>query len=537
MIRSFFSLYSPRYVHALVCLLHQHDDNVGRYLVRYWRTNNFFDVPGIAKAFRGKSRILETLLWSGIAIQLATGLTLIAAGIWHDFTGGWQFGLALILAYPLVWAHLLAVLISIWWLLHPKALGRAILCGLLEGQVRRLRKRHPFKVVAVVGSIGKTSTKMAIASILQASKRVLWQEGNYNDRVTVPLIFFEHKEPAIFNVAAWLRIVIKNRRTIRQTYPYDVVVIELGPDAPGQMKRFAYTNPDLVVVTAITAEHMAQFITMDAVAAEELTSLGFSKRALINVDDTPAHYIAAHSFASYGLDKTADYHITERARSSLAGQEVTFRLQKDSFTMVIPLLGQQGAKIALAAAATAHMLGFTLEEIKKGMSAVSAFAGRLQILPGILKSTLIDDSYNSSPVATKAALDILQSGEAPQRIAILGSMNELGAYSPEAHREVAEHCDPQKLDWVVTVGKDAQQYLAPIAEQRGCRVKSFISPYEAGDFVKEQLQEGAVVLAKGSQHLVYVEEALKPLLANKSDAAKLVRQSATWRATKAKYFK
>jgi UDP-N-acetylmuramoyl-tripeptide--D-alanyl-D-alanine ligase len=158
-------------------------------------------------------------------------------------------------------------------------------------------------------------------------------------------------------------------------------------------------------------------------------------------------------------------------------------------------------------------------------------------LPGIKNSTLIDDTYNASPVAAKAALDVLYAGQAPQRIAILGSMNELGGYSPEAHREVGDYCDPSKLNLVVTIGKDANQYLAPAAAVRGCQVATFINPYKAGNYVGEQLQEGAVVLAKGSQNRVFAEEALKVLLANAGDADKLVRQSPYWRSVKAKQFK
>jgi UDP-N-acetylmuramoyl-tripeptide--D-alanyl-D-alanine ligase len=160
----------------------------------------------------------------------------------------------------------------------------------------------------------------------------------------------------------------------------------------------------------------------------------------------------------------------------------------------------------------------------------------MQILPGIKNSTLIDDTYNSSPVAVRAALDVLYAGDAPQRIAILGGMNEMGDYSPQAHKEVGAYCDPKKLDWVVTIGPDAKQYLAPAAKEQGCQVKSFLSPYDAGHFVAGLLKESAVVLAKGSQNRVFAEESLKELLANPEDASKLVRQSRHWQDVKAKQF-
>ena len=104
---------------------------------------------------------------------------------------------------------------------------------------------------------------------------------------------------------------------------------------------------------------------------------------------------------------------------------------------------------------------------------------------------------------------------------------------PAAHQAVGEYCDPAKLDLVVTIGNDAKELLAPFARASGCTVHSFKSPYDAGDFVKEQLKKGAAILAKGSQNGVFAEEALKPLLAKPADSAKLVRQSKSWLQNKA----
>lgn len=473
--------------------------------------------------------------WTGIQISLG----IVFGFMWYveDMLGGWQFALATLLSYPLILAYVLLVARIIWLIAHPKALGRIVVCAILEAQVRRLRKRNTFKVVAVAGSIGKTSTKIAIACTLQASRQVQWQEGNYNDRATVPLIFFGHVEPALFNVFAWMAIFWKNEQIIRRPYPYQVVVVELGTDTPGMIEEFAYVQPDLVVLTAITPEHMEHFKTLDRVAAEELTALTFSRQAIVNTDDSPAKYLKGREYLSYGM-RDADYSIGERKSKGLHGQEVTLRLgEKDACTLEIPLLGEHGAKIVLAAAATAHVLEVPLDDIRRGMSDISAFAGRMQVLSGQMDSIIIDDTYNATPIAVRAALDVVHSGDAAQRIAILGSMNELGEYAPEAHREVGLYCDPDKLDWVITIGADAKEYLAPAARERGCQVESFMSPYEAGRFARKQLKQDAVILAKGSQNGVFAEEAIKELLANKDDASKLVRQSAYWLKIKAKQFK
>ncbi|HEU4914597.1 MAG TPA: Mur ligase family protein [Candidatus Saccharimonadales bacterium] len=539
MIKSLLSLYSWQYPRALIYLLQTSDFKTVYYLRRYWQTSNFTAIIRHKVLVYGpQTRKLLFYVRLGMLVQVIVGLFVVWRWWADGLSGGWQFGLAIILAYPIVWAHFLALGVAMRWLLRPKALGRAIICRILEAQVKRLRSRHAFSVVGVVGSIGKTSTKIAVARVLQSSRRVMWQEGNYNDRVTVPLIFFGHAQPHIFNVAAWIRIFIKNEQMIAGAYPYQVVVAELGTDGPGQIMQFAYIKPELVIVTAVTPEHMEYFGTLDSVAREELSALHFAKQALVNIDDTPGDYLVDRNYIGYGFSATAPYRVKERQAKGMHGQKVTFALaDAGNFSFNLPLLGEQGAKIALAAGAAAHMLGLEDSDIQKGLADITAFAGRMQILHGIKDSTIIDDTYNASPVAAKAALDVLQSGEAAQRIAILGSMNELGSYSPQAHREVAEHCDPTKLDWVIALGPDAKQYLAPVAKERGCQVKSFLDPYKAGRFVKKELKEGAVVLAKGSQNRVFAEEAIKVLLSDKTDEAKLVRQSDYWMSVKKRQFR
>jgi UDP-N-acetylmuramoyl-tripeptide--D-alanyl-D-alanine ligase len=190
----------------------------------------------------------------------------------------------------------------------------------------------------------------------------------------------------------------------------------------------------------------------------------------------------------------------------------------------------------VAAGAVGIRLGLSAGEVALGMARIRPVAGRMQLLKGLEGSLLIDDTYNSSPQAAIAALNTLYTFPSEQRIAILGSMNELGDYSKQAHEEVGLTCDPAKLDCVVTIGAEAEQYLAPAAASRGCQVKSFASPYEAGAFVHKILHPGAVVLAKGSQNRIFAEEALKVLLADGEDVHKLVRQSQRWLDKKAKQF-
>jgi UDP-N-acetylmuramoyl-tripeptide--D-alanyl-D-alanine ligase len=411
-----------------------------------------------------------------------------------------------------------------------KKLGKSFLCWILEGQVRRLRRNNEITVIAVGGSVGKTSAKLAIAKMLSSRSKVMFQDGNYNDRLTVPLVFFGHSEPGIFDIPAWLRLIRQTSRQSREAYPYEFVVVELGTDYPGQMKDFAYLKPDIFVLTAIAAEHMEYFKTLDAVAIEELVPLQYSRLNVINADDVAKKYLPEIAFHAYGTKESVEYRLVNRNPDN----DLELKLATDTVGLQSPLLGTQGAKIVLGAATVAHLLGWSVSEIMEGVKAITPVSGRLQKLKGIKNSIILDDTYNASPISVKAGLDVLYEMKATQRIAILGTMNELGDQTKADHEAVGAYCDPAKLDLVVTIGLAAKEYLAPSAAEAGCNVKCVLSPFEAAEYVRPQIRDGAVIFAKGSQNGVFAEEAIKPLLQNQNDAKKLVRQGPYWMNRKRK---
>lgn len=534
--RGVLSLYNPLLAAALVSELTDRRYSAWRLLWWFWHTPNYQPKRSLGEV----ERSLAVFVGLAMVAQLALGIGFLVEWARYGSAGAWEFGLALVLSYPLIWAHVVVLAASIGWLVyflaHPKKAGRSLVCTVLEWQVRQLRARHHFKVVAVVGSVGKTSTKLAIADLLGQSLRVRHQAGNYNDRVTVPLVFFGLQEPSLLNVFAWFKVLGASQSEIALPYPYDVVVVELGTDGPGQMEQFAYLKPDITVVTAVSPEHMEYFGDMEAVAREELAVFGFSKQVLVNGDDIAGECLAGLTFSEYSLESEQALYRASAHSQGLDGQMLDLVLGKNHVSAAVRYVGEQGAKTALAAAATADLLGVAKAAIAKGLPELQAFSGRMQLLPGIKGSQLIDDTYNASPIAVKAALDALYAAKTKQRIVILGSMNELGRYSREAHHEVGAYCDPKKLAVVVTIGQDAKKWLAPAARERGCTVHCFMNPYEAGEYVSGKLVEGTVVLAKGSQNGVFAEEALKPLLADPADASKLVRQSPYWLKRKAKQF-
>ncbi|OHA98145.1 MAG: hypothetical protein A3E02_01870 [Candidatus Zambryskibacteria bacterium RIFCSPHIGHO2_12_FULL_38_34] len=412
-----------------------------------------------------------------------------------------------------------------------KSILKNILVRIMGNQVRRLRKRNTFKIVGVVGSIGKTSTKLAIVKILESEKRVRYQEGNYNDIISVPLIFFGRKIPKLWNIFSWSKIILQNEAQIYSKYPFDVVVVELGTDAPGQINKFrSYLHLDIAVITAIVPEHMEFFESIEKVAEEEWSVSFFSDVVFANKDlctILPSN-LNHKKIIFYGKEYGSAYKIENVSKmKDYLSFDILYEGKKILSTSY-PALSEVQLYSICAAVAIALTLQISDKKTKESISKISSFSGRMQKLKGIKDSIIIDDTYNASPSAVKMALDALYAYTATQRIAILGMMNELGSLSEEEHKKVGKYCNPKFLDLVVTVGKDANDFISPVAKENGCEVYKAKNSVDAGLFVAEKVKQGAVILAKGSQFGVFTEEALKPLLSDKSDFSKLVRQDEYW---------
>ena len=282
---------------------------------------------------------------------------------------------------------------------------------------------------------------------------------------------------------------------------------------------------------------MQFFEDMDAVAKEELSVVQLSKQLLLNSDLVAREYQSLVPEAiTYGAAENSDYTIS---RIDFTQTGVSFDIKHDDKTLlpvVHPSISMPQVYSLSAAIAVAHLIGVETSKITDGLAAVTAVNGRLQLLDGIRGSTIIDDTYNSSPEAAMAALQTLNRLAAPQKIALLGNMNELGEFSRQAHVDLGQQCDPAKIDELLTLGSDANEFLATAAEQRGCRVTRFTTPYQAGEYLQKITKPGALVLVKGSQNNVYAEEAVKQILASRKDVQKLVRQTPAWLKLKSESF-
>jgi len=412
----------------------------------------------------------------------------------------------------------------------------------LEHYVKKYFKLHPdTKLVAIVGSVGKTTTKRAIATVLSGSFKLQGDVSDFNEQIAVPCSILGVNYPAVselHKLSTW-RTVFKACKYQAKNMDAEVIVQELGTDHPGEIPHFAkYLKPDITVVTAITPEHMEFFKTLQSVAAEEFALAKVSQKVMVNVDDTPVEcldLVDPSRVLLYGFDKHVDYTIRAEPCDPLNGYSGQFISKKNGAIDVkdIKLVGEHNLHAAIAAAGVAMELGLSVEKIQQGLTELQPAPGRMNILRGNKNSVILDDTYNSSPAAAIAALRTLYEVVSDERIAVLGGMNELGEYTEKGHKDVAEFFDVQYLSYLITMGDMANKYFAPVARERGITVFETKTPIEAGGAVNKVLdaEKNPVVLFKGSQGGIYMEEAVK-IIAFETEEAKLVRQSDEWRAKK-----
>lgn len=409
----------------------------------------------------------------------------------------------------------------------------------LEKYVVKYFKRHHPILVVVVGAVGKTTTKNAIATVLAQRFKVRMEPTNLNSEMSVPttLLGVKYPNPAeLKTVTAWMRVFKAMRNVIKAKSTVDVIVQELATDKPGDIAAFGnYLHADIAVVTAVAEEHMENFPGgLNDVAREELSVGKFSKSVLVNQDAVSHDYwqlTQNPNILTYGVNE-GQYHFRKISGNPLSGYDVDI----SGVAANVKYVGEYNMGAAVAAAAVAMQLNMTHDEIQAGLSNLVPVSGRMNPLHGRKDTILLDDTYNSSPIAAIAALNTLYQIEAPQRIAVLGSMNELGNMSPMAHSQVGMACDPKKLDMVITVGDEAARYLAPAAQKRGCQVFKFPGAIMAGTFVSQHMEPHAAILIKGSQNGIFTEETTKMLLDDPADSTKLVRQDDGWMYKKRLWF-
>lgn len=436
-----------------------------------------------------------------------------------------------------------------------------------------IHREQPF-IIAITGSVGKTTTRQAIAAMLEADatgSAVRASKKNYNNELGLPFTIFGLTAPgrspfAWFNVlfTAWITSLGLKKSGAR------TLVLEMGADRAGDLAKLVeIAPPDIAVVTAVTPEatditpvHTANYSSIDAVAEEKSTLVKAVKQegaAVLNADDKRVfamrHMTHAH-IVTFGETDAADVRLlktrvvmeeTERGNEP-KGLEMTFECLNRLLVMTIPdVFGRSAAYAVCAAAAVAEAMDMPEDAVLRLSSGAWAMPGRTRIIRGIKRTTLFDDSYNASPAAVLSALrDLahleLKAGQ--RRAACLGEMRELGESSERMHRMIGAETARLGIDLLVCCGSMASAMVEG-ARANGMKEEQIVmvnDAPEAGMFLQEWIRAGDIVLVKGSEGPlpgksgwdavtgVRMERVVKELMAEPLRASELlVRQEESWK--------
>ncbi|MGA2111317.1 MAG: UDP-N-acetylmuramoyl-tripeptide--D-alanyl-D-alanine ligase [Anaerolineales bacterium] len=349
---------------------------------------------------------------------------------------------------------------------------------------RLWRERLPeLRVVAITGSVGKSTTKELVANVLSTHFATLASETSFNNEIGLPLTL------------------------LRATSSHRFAVLEMGFYLPGDIRLLCeISRPEIGVVTMIGPVHLERAGSLEAIVrgkAELLEALPPSGTAILNYDDERVRGMAFSSRARvffYGLDPEAELRASDVTSLGLKGIRFTVSFRGETLHLQVPLLGQHSVHTALRAAAVGLVVGLTWQEILEGLTA-PAVQLRLVTVEGPNGSLIVDDTYNASPDSMIAALNLLaELGGRP--MAVLGDMLELGGFEEQGHRMVGARA-AEVIDELVTIGEKAR-WIAEEAHLQGlssAKISAYATAEEALPYLKDRIRAGDVVLVKGSHAL------------------------------------
>jgi len=376
-----------------------------------------------------------------------------------------------------------------------------------------LKKYRP-GIIGVTGSVGKTSTKNAIALVLGSLKTVRVNPGNFNNEIGLPLTILGEWNQ-ISGFFFWPKVIFFSvlRLIIKTTYP-EYLVLEYAADKPGDIKYLlSIAKVNIGVITAIgdMPVHVEFYPNPEAVAREKarlIETLPTSGFAVLNTDESRViemrERTRAHTI-SFGFNPNADMRITNYEIKTEAKKPIgiSFKLEYGGSFIPVRMSGVFGRQIAYAAAAGAAVgvsFGMHLVRIAESLVMYTAAEHRMNLIPGIKNTYIFDDAYNASPLSMEAAFETVKSLPAKRRVSILGDMLEIGEYAPEAHETLGKKA-AKIFDVVVTVGPRAK-LLSSAARNSGMHPKnihSFDTAEEAEFKIQDFVKEGDLILVKGSR--------------------------------------
>ena len=414
---------------------------------------------------------------------------------------------------------------------------------------KKILKKYKPDIVGITGSVGKTSAKEAIAAVLQNKFTVRRSTKNYNNEIGLPLTIIGVDKTPGKSIWGWVTVLLKAKKIILKrdkNYP-EILVLEMGADKPGDIEYLTEFAPCKVgVLTFISHAHTEFFKTLKKIAQEKRIIISHLRQdgfAVLNFDNELVMQSVSTTKAevvTYGFKEGADLRVTDVniLKDEQIGWPTGLNFKVLYKGSVVPVylpgvIAKSAISAALSGLAVGTVFGVNLVEGAQALSKLEGLPGRMRLIPGIKNTLIIDDTYNSSPEAAKAALEALAQvaiKDGAERYAVLGDMLELGLETENFHRELGFKVAELGVDNLITVG-EAAKYIAQAAKEAGLdehRATSFANSREAGRFLQEKLKEGDVVLAKGSQggrlEKLVKEIMAEPLLAH----SLLARQSKEW---------
>ncbi|MCP4604050.1 MAG: UDP-N-acetylmuramoyl-tripeptide--D-alanyl-D-alanine ligase [Proteobacteria bacterium] len=353
-------------------------------------------------------------------------------------------------------------------------------------QTLGLERRREFQgpLVGITGSSGKTTTRRLLASILGERYITHQPIRNYNNHIGVPL--------TLLNLEA----------------RHEAAVLELGCSDFNEIAELTkYADPDVALITNVGPAHLEKLGDLEGVAkAKGELFLGMREEAtaVVNLDDhrIAALPIRAGKRISFGTSNGALVKLIQRSPSGMRGQDLVFDIQGRRMEGSLPLIGSHNAMNALAAAAAALAVGLGPDEIAKGLAAATPEPGRLTLKEGPQKTIIVDDTYNANPASMRAAVAASKElSEGGRTIAVLGDMLELGDQTEKEHLSLGRHIVDMGIELLVTMGEGGALINRGASDAGFSRDKclSASDQASAADLVQERINEGDIVLVKGSR--------------------------------------
>ena len=356
----------------------------------------------------------------------------------------------------------------------------------LQALAQTVRRASGTKVVAITGSAGKTTTKEVTGEFLAARYRVIRNRGNFNNHIGLPLSLIELR-----------------RRP-------EIAVVELGMNHAGEISTLVrIAEPEVRVWTNVGEAHLGFFQSVDAIADAKFEICEGATPATLLVANADDGRIAARisrfggRVVTFGIDRGADVRATEVRSRGVDGTDAHIATPRGAFELTTPLIGRGNLANVLAATAVAIEFDVPLAAVVERAAHLTPASHRGEVLRLSKGVTVIDDSYNANPTATKRALEVLgETRDRSRRVAVLGEMLELGERASALHEDVGRAAAEAKVDVVIAVGGEAARALADAAVAAGigrANVLYVATSDEAADAVATLIRRGDLVLVKGSR--------------------------------------